>query len=62
MYAHILCKSDKQVNSDEESVEKGSPLAKISLAAASAALNARLQEEVEKLEKVNEPEANDTAK
>jgi len=50
------------VNSDEESVEKGSPLAKISPAAASAALNARLQEALDAMDKSTEPEANDVTK
>ena len=42
------------MNSDEDSVEKGSPVGKISPAAASALLNARLQEALESMEKVTE--------
>jgi len=51
------------VNSDnDESVETGSPLAKISPAAASAALKARLQEAVDAMEKDTEQKADDTTK
>jgi hypothetical protein len=39
------------VNSEDESVEKGSPISKITPAVASAALNARLQEALKEMEK-----------
>lgn len=43
------------MNSEEdEKVEKGSPVGKITPAAASALLNARLQEALESMEKVTE--------
>jgi hypothetical protein len=38
------------VNSEDESVERGSPISKISPAVASTALNARLKEALESLE------------
>lgn len=39
------------MNSEEESVEHGSPISKISPAVASATLNARLKEALESVEK-----------
>lgn len=44
------------MNSEDESVERGSPIAKISPSGASTNLNARLKEALESLEKTRKNE------